>query len=247
MIVPQIGHVPMYSIKHFWINRRTAGKVNPEVFFIAHPFQHQKSIGQRHQRDMMMPPLPRAAFKMIQPYFPFHLLVILINTEASFGLSNQPSERSSMRRQTGKPVLPWFVRPLRPFDQQFFRWHLHRFALQQSTGHPDDHPSKTGSERSFGPFSPSDLFPTLRRQVFGNLTEVSSGRQALSHTGVSEEFVLLVSSEAQRDEDLPSIPSVPHSPEPRNPTPGSSTHGGIHTHPHNPSPPIPDDRAIPTL
>src|SRR5512137_2174142 len=115
MIVPQIGHVPMYSIKHFWINRRTAGKVNPEVFFIAHSLQHQKSIGQRHQRDMMVPPLPRAAFEVIQPYFPFHLLVILINTVASFGLPDQRSERSPTWRQTGKPVLAWFVGPLRPF------------------------------------------------------------------------------------------------------------------------------------
>src|SRR4030042_7003241 len=39
MTVLQIGQMPLYSIKHFWINRRTAGKVNPEVFFIAHPFQ----------------------------------------------------------------------------------------------------------------------------------------------------------------------------------------------------------------
>ena len=100
--------MPLYSIKHFWINRRTAGKVNPEVFFIAHPFQHQEGIGQRHQRDMMMPPLPRTAFKMIQSHFPFHLLVILFNTEASFRLSDQPSKRSPMRRQAGKPVLPGF-------------------------------------------------------------------------------------------------------------------------------------------
>jgi len=38
MTVLQIGHMPLYNIKHFWINRRTAGKVNPEVFFIAQPF-----------------------------------------------------------------------------------------------------------------------------------------------------------------------------------------------------------------
>src|SRR4030042_3861751 len=47
MTVLQTGHMPLYSIKHFWINRRTAGKVNPEVFFIAHLFQHQEGIGQR--------------------------------------------------------------------------------------------------------------------------------------------------------------------------------------------------------
>jgi len=90
MNVLQTGHMPLYSIKHFWINRRTAGNVNPEVFFKAHSFQHQKGIGQGHQRDMMIPPLPRAAFKMIQPYFPFHLLVILVNTEASFSLPTNP-------------------------------------------------------------------------------------------------------------------------------------------------------------
>src|SRR4030043_817504 len=160
MTVLQTGHMPMYSIKHFWINRRTAGKVNPEVFFIADPFQHQEGIGQRYQRDMMMPPLPRAAFKMIQPHLPLHLLVILFNTEASFCLSDPSSERSPMRRQTAKPVLAGIFIPLRPFDQQLFRSLLHRLALHQSIGHPDDYPSKTGRERPFGPFSPSDLLPT---------------------------------------------------------------------------------------
>ena len=111
MTLLQTGHTPLYSIKHFWINRRTAGKVNPKVFFIAHPFQHQEGIGQRHQRDMMIPPLPRAAFKMIQPYLSLHLLVILFNTEASFRLSDQSSKRSPMRRQTRKPVLPWVFIP----------------------------------------------------------------------------------------------------------------------------------------
>ena len=151
MIVPQIGQVPMYSIKHFWINRRTAGKVNPEVFFGAHPFQHQEGIGQRYQRDVMMPPLPRTAFEMIQSHFPFHLLVILFNTEASFRLSHQPSKRSPMRRQAGKPVLPGFFVSFRPLDQQLLRWFLHRLPLHQSIGHPDDHTSKPRRERSLGP------------------------------------------------------------------------------------------------
>ena len=163
MSVSQIGHVPLYSIKHFWINRRTAGNVNPEVFFIADSLKHQKGIGQGHQRDMMIPPLPRAAFKMIQPYFPFHLLIILINTEAPFGLTDQPSERSPMRRQTGEPVLAWLIGVLRPFNQQFFQWHLHRLTLHQATGHPDDPPSKTGRERPLRSFSPRDLLPTLSR------------------------------------------------------------------------------------
>ena len=85
-----MGQMPVYNIKHFWINRRTAGKVNPEVFFIAHPFQRQEGIGQRHQGDMMMPPLPGTAFKMIQPHFPLHLFVVLFNPEASFCLRTNP-------------------------------------------------------------------------------------------------------------------------------------------------------------
>jgi hypothetical protein len=46
MTLLHMGQMPMYNIKHRWINRRTAGKVNPEVFFLAYPFQHQKSIGE---------------------------------------------------------------------------------------------------------------------------------------------------------------------------------------------------------
>jgi hypothetical protein len=91
--------MPLYTIKHFGINRRTPGKVNPEVFFIAHSFQYQEGIGQRHQRDIMILPLPRAAFKMIQPHFPLHLLVILFNMKASFRLSDQPPERSPMNEE----------------------------------------------------------------------------------------------------------------------------------------------------
>ena len=177
MTLLQTGHTPLYSIKHFWINRRTAGKVNPEVFFGAHSFQHQEGIGQRYQRDVMMPPLPRTAFKMIQSHFPLHLLVILFNTEASFRLSHQPSRRSPMRRQTGKPVLPGFFVSFRPLDQQLLRWFLHRLPLHQSIGHPDDHTSKPRGERSLGPFSPGDVLPTPRGQFFGNLTETSRRRK----------------------------------------------------------------------
>jgi len=44
----------LYNIKHFWINRRTAGKVNPEVFFIAHPFQHQEGRDGKWGRGRQM-------------------------------------------------------------------------------------------------------------------------------------------------------------------------------------------------
>ena len=173
MTLLQTGHTPLYSNKHFWINRRTAGKVNPEVFFGTHSFQHQEGIGQRYQRDVMMPPLPRTAFKMIQSHFPLHLLVILFNTEASFRLSHQPSKRSPMRRQAGKPILPGVFVSFRPLDQQLLQWFLHRFSLHQSMGHPDDHTSKPRRERSLGPLSPGDVLPTPQGQFFGNLTETS--------------------------------------------------------------------------
>ena len=37
--------MPIYNIKHFWIHRRTAGNVNPEVFFIGHPDDHASKTG----------------------------------------------------------------------------------------------------------------------------------------------------------------------------------------------------------
>ena len=154
-----MGQMPLYNIKHCWINRRTAGKGNPEVFFIAHPFQNQKGIGQSDQGDMVMPSLPRTTFEMIQSHLAFQLFVVLLNPEASFCLSDQPSERSPLRWQTGKPVLPRGFVSLRPFEQQLFRWHFHRLALHQSIGHPDDHPSKTRSE---GPLAPTYRFPHQR-------------------------------------------------------------------------------------
>src|SRR4030043_1757550 len=189
MTVLQIGQMPLYNINHFWINRRTAGKVNPEVFFIAHPFQHQEGIGQGNQGDMMIPSLPRAAFKMIQPHFPFHLLVILFNTETSLRLSNQPSERSPMRRQTREPVLPWVFIPFWPCDQQLLRWFLHRLSLHQPIGHPNHYSSKAGRERPFRPLSPGDLLPTLRGQVFGNLTETSNRGKFFCIKAFSRDFL----------------------------------------------------------
>src|SRR4030043_720075 len=188
MTVLQIGQMPLYNINHFWINRRTAGKLNPEVFFIAHPFQHQEGLGQGNQGDMMIPSLPRAAFKMIQPHFPFHLLVILFNTETSLRLSNQPSERNPMRRQTRKPVLPGVFIPLRPFNQQLLRWLLHRLSLHQPIGHPNHYSSKAGRKRPFSPLSPGDLLPTLRGQVFGNLTEISSRGKFFCIKAFSRDF-----------------------------------------------------------
>ena len=37
-----MGQMSVYNIRHFWINRRTAGNVNPEVFVIAHLFQESR-------------------------------------------------------------------------------------------------------------------------------------------------------------------------------------------------------------
>jgi hypothetical protein len=34
MVFVQIRRVPVNKIKHPWINRRKAGKVNPEVFLV---------------------------------------------------------------------------------------------------------------------------------------------------------------------------------------------------------------------
>jgi hypothetical protein len=100
MVVLQIRRVPVNKIKHPWINRRTAGKVNPEFFFSAHPLKYQKGIGKGDQGNLVMPSLPGAAFEMIQTNRSLHLFIVLLNPEASFRLSYQPPERSSMGRQT---------------------------------------------------------------------------------------------------------------------------------------------------
>ena len=187
-MVLQIGQKPLYNINPRWIHRRTAGNVNPEVFFSAHLFQRQKGIGQSDQGDMMMPSLPGASLEMIQADFPLHFFIVLFNAEAPFCPSDQPPERSLLRRKTGKPVFPRSFIPLRPFDEQLFRWHFHRLALHQSIGRPDHHPSKTRSEGSFGPFSPCDLLPTVRRQVLGNLTKTPSGRKIFRVKAFSRDF-----------------------------------------------------------
>ena len=60
-----MGHMPVYSIRQFWIHRRTAGNVNPEVFFSAHSFEHQKGVGQGNEGDMMMASPPGATLGVL--------------------------------------------------------------------------------------------------------------------------------------------------------------------------------------
>lgn len=116
---------------------------------------------------------------MIQPQLPFHFSIILFDPVSAFGPSDQIPPRSTIRIQTGKPKLQRVLTLVRPFDEQFLCGHFHGFSLKQSISHPDDHSSKTRTERSLGPLSPINLLPTLGRQVFGNLMK-SSGRRKLS-------------------------------------------------------------------
>ena len=165
--------MPVYISKNFWIHRRTAGNVNPEVFFIPESFQHEKRISQTNQGDMMMPALPRTAFEMIQTPTLFSFPVILVNPITTLCFSNQTPPSSTMGIQTGEPKFYGLFTLLRPFDQQFFRRHFHGFSLNQPIGHPNDHPSKTRTERPFRSLSPSNVPQTLGRQVFSNLSETS--------------------------------------------------------------------------
>ena len=92
----QIGHIPVYRNRNFWIQRRTTCNVNPEVFFIAHPHQHQKRIDHSHQGYMMMPALPGATLEMIQADLHLHFSIILLHSETSFGLPNQSAKGSPL-------------------------------------------------------------------------------------------------------------------------------------------------------
>jgi len=51
MMLLQTGHTPLYNIKHFWINRRTAGKVNPGGFFnLMRDFLRNGAVVNRAER-----------------------------------------------------------------------------------------------------------------------------------------------------------------------------------------------------
>ena len=48
-------------------------------FWAAQPLQGEEAVGDRHQRDVVMPAGPRAAFEVVQPQGAFQLAVVLLN------------------------------------------------------------------------------------------------------------------------------------------------------------------------
>ncbi len=66
-----MGQMPVYHIKHFWIEPRTAGNANPEALSISHLFQHlqhQEALAQRNQGDGRRPFLPSAASRPLTEF-----------------------------------------------------------------------------------------------------------------------------------------------------------------------------------
>jgi hypothetical protein len=128
---------------------------------------------------MMMPSSPRLVLTVIQSHLFLRLFIISFNTKAALCLSDQCPKRTAMRRLAGKPVFPRHFVPLESFDHKFIPWDLQRSALHQPIGGPNHHPSKTRRQKSLLPFPQSALLPTLRRQVFGDLTEASRQKKLL--------------------------------------------------------------------
>jgi hypothetical protein len=155
---PQIGQKPLYNNRSFWIHRRTACKVNPEIFFIGQPFEQQKRISHSYQGHMMMPSLPRTTLEMVQADLYFHFPIVLFDSKSAFGLADQSPKRN-VGSPTGKPIFERLRATFWPFNQKFLRFNFHRLALDQPIGHPDDQTSKPGTKRSFSPFPPGNLFP----------------------------------------------------------------------------------------
>ena len=99
-----------YNIKHFWIHRRIFGNVNPEVFFIAHSFQHQKGIGQGNQGNIVMPPcLARPSKYPAQPFpsflrNPVHCERVLLPFGAT--LCKKSSGEANFKASTSRVLCP---------------------------------------------------------------------------------------------------------------------------------------------
>jgi len=61
------------------------GRVTPAVFFSGtQRFEHEKGVGHRGERDVVVPAGPRAAFEMIEPEFVFQFAVVLFDTPPPF-------------------------------------------------------------------------------------------------------------------------------------------------------------------
>jgi hypothetical protein len=60
----------------------------PRSFFAAHRFQRQKGVGNHHERDVVVPPLPASPLVMIQAWFLFELLIVLFDFPPAPGDSN---------------------------------------------------------------------------------------------------------------------------------------------------------------
>src|SRR5208337_3206659 len=111
--LPQYAQYPVQVNNTRWISRRVCGRVHPEVFFTPQAFQGQESVRQHHQRYVMMPATPTAAFVVIQPQFLLELLIVLFDLPPAFGGPHQPPQRV-VRRQVAEEVFRGLLLAARP-------------------------------------------------------------------------------------------------------------------------------------
>src|SRR3954471_20641977 len=93
------------------------------------PLEREESVGGGHQRGVVVPPEPGAAFVVVEPELAFELLVVELHLPAH---ACQPCEPLGLGvgGQVGDPVVGWLLLPGRPFGDQPFlaRRHLRTFA-----------------------------------------------------------------------------------------------------------------------
>src|SRR5271157_2416991 len=156
-MLPQYAHSPVQVNNRRWISRRVCGRVHPEVFFAPQPFQGQEGMRQHDQRDMMMPPVPMAAFVVIQAQLFLQLLIILFDLPAAFDDAYQ-SPQGVVLGQVAEKVFRGLLLAGRPFRQQP-DLRVGRLAFVESVRRLDAAGVEARRQPAFRPFSPTHLLP----------------------------------------------------------------------------------------
>jgi len=128
-------------------------------FFSAEGFQHEKRVGHRGQRDVMMPARPRAAFEVIEAQFVFQLAVVLFDAPAAFRQADGAPEAERLARQVGEPVLDRRRRRARPLDEQVHRGAGQQAAATDAVRRPEGRQREARAERALGAGAPRDHAP----------------------------------------------------------------------------------------
>ena len=140
---------------------------------VSQRLEHQEGVGQHHDRQMPMQPLPPTSLKLIQAAFPFGILIELFNRPAQMRQLDQARQGRLGRQGTEEPLGLAFLAWERAFAEQPSLWSRPTtpgcFAVTCTAGPGmDAQRHELLPQRALAAFAPLHRLPGLLRLGCGN-------------------------------------------------------------------------------